>query len=332
MSEPDSPAPWYVRTMLGAAGCLAALFLLGFVVVGLEFVVKSRTASMIAGVIMIGGAYVLLRASRGDFSAMFSFALSLVGQALLGYGIFSELRGERTAPWAAMTIVEVILAAAMPNFIHRFAAVYLAGFMFGMALGVIGAGGLTAGLLAAATAWVWLSAQRPGAAEGALVPIGYGAALALVNAESATSWEQALVGFTSSYGARDLLRAWTGEALALAAFLFVIGMLLRQAGWRLSDRRALIALAVAAAAGAASFKAPGIASGLMIVLLGFASGRRVLLGLGIVALLFYVSSYYYQLNTTLLVKSGVLAATGVVLLAARWLMLRVVLPAEGRDA
>jgi len=70
----------------------------------------------------------------------------------------------------------------------------------------------------------------------------------------------------------------------------------------------------------------------MIVLLGFANGNRVLVGLGIASLLFYVSGYYYLLDATLLVKSGVLAATGAVLIAARWLVLNVVMPKERADA
>jgi len=69
-----------------------------------------------------------------------------------------------------------------------------------------------------------------------------------------------------------------------------------------------------------------------IVLLGFANGNRVLVGLGIASLLFYVSGYYYLLDATLLVKSGVLAATGAVLIAARWLVLNVVMPKERADA
>src|SRR5205809_2120555 len=77
---------------------------------------------------------------------------------------------------------------------------------------------------------------------------------------------------------------------------------------------------------AASFKAPGVAGGLMIVLVGFANGNRLLAGLGIAALLYYVSSYYYLLDATLLAKAGVLAASGVVLLGARWLLLNVVMP------
>ena len=69
----------------------------------------------------------------------------------------------------------------------------------------------------------------------------------------------------------------------------------------------------------------------MIVVLGFANGNRVLTGLGITALLFYVSAYYYLLEETLLFKSGVLLATGIVLLATRWLVLNVVIK-ERADA
>ena len=45
-----------------------------------------------------------------------------------------------------------------------------------------------------------------------------------------------------------------------------------------------------------------------------------------------MSGYYYLLDATLLVKSGVLMATGAVLLAARWLVLNVVMPEEEADA
>jgi uncharacterized membrane protein len=107
---------------------------------------------------------------------------------------------------------------------------------------------------------------------------------------------------------------------------------LKQAGWTLRESRTVLALAASVAVGAASFKAPGIAGGLMIALLGFANGNRVLLGLGIAALLLYVSSYYYLLDATLLAKSGVLAATAAVLLVARWLVLGRVMPKRGADA
>jgi uncharacterized membrane protein len=54
----------------------------------------------------------------------------------------------------------------------------------------------------------------------------------------------------------------------------------------------------------------------------------VLWGLGVAGLLAYVCGYYYLLDLTLMDKAIALAATGAVLLAARYLVLNRVL----RDA
>ena len=64
----------------------------------------------------------------------------------------------------------------------------------------------------------------------------------------------------------------------------------------------------------------GITVGIVILVLGFSGANRVLLGLGSVSLLFYISSYYYLLDTTLLDKSLSLFIVGLVLLIIRWLM------------
>jgi uncharacterized membrane protein len=79
---------------------------------------------------------------------------------------------------------------------------------------------------------------------------------------------------------------------------------------------------------AASFKAPGIATGLTLVLLGYANANRSLVGLGLVALLSYLSAYYYLLESTLLMKSLTLAVTGVVLIAARSVAWTLLFPAR----
>ena len=90
----------------------------------------------------------------------------------------------------------------------------------------------------------------------------------------------------------------------------------------------LLALLVTVAVTAVSLEASGIATGLLVILLGYSNGNRVLVGLGIAALLFYSSAYYYTLQTTLLIKSGVLAATGAMLLLARWVVLKWVFAPE----
>jgi uncharacterized membrane protein len=158
--------------------------------------------------------------------------------------------------------------------------------------------------------------------------MGYGAVLALIQTEAGLTGARWL--FLGPHG--EWLSPQAGQALVLAVFIAAIAAYLIHAGWRLEERRTVVALGVALLVGAASLKAPGIASGLLILLLGFAVGRRVMIGLGIAALLFCISSYYYLLDATLLYKAGVLAATGAGLLAARWVILRLVLPPEPGNA
>jgi uncharacterized membrane protein len=110
--------------------------------------------------------------------------------------------------------------------------------------------------------------------------------------------------------------------VATLVLLAVVVRLLSEAGQPQLARRGLVLIAAALAICAASFQAPGIPTGLAILLLGFARGNRVLMGIGVAASLGFVSAYYYLLETTLLVKSQTLITTGLVILAARWALTR----------
>jgi hypothetical protein len=76
-----SASPWYVRVMLGVAGWIGALFLLGFVGAAFAFVMKSMAAAMILGVLCCAVAFSIFRIAReNDFASQFGLALSLTGQ------------------------------------------------------------------------------------------------------------------------------------------------------------------------------------------------------------------------------------------------------------
>ncbi len=67
---------------------------------------------------------------------------------------------------------------------------------------------------------------------------------------------------------------------------------------------------------------PGITAAILVLVLGFQRGQRVLMGLALVFLAVFLIAFYYHLDVTLLVKSGILAASGIVLLGMRWALLR----------
>lgn len=320
--------------MLGIAGWLAAGFLLGFVGVGFSFVMQSKSASLAVGFMVITAAYAVFRvAPRNDFSSMFGLSVSFAGQALVMFGVLGLFERHLTGatPWLIVAAIEAALAFMMPNFIHRVVSAYAAGAALAYACEVSGAQAAAAGILAATVAFVWLREAQFGTLGTVVTPIAYGLTLALMQVEGLSSFRHSVAMLLRE---RQFPTAWPwiGEALVACALLASVWVLLRRAGWEPQQPRTLLGLVVAIAIGAASFRAPGIAGGLMIVLLGFANGNRVLAGLGIASLLVYVSSYYYLLDATLLVKSEVLAATGVALLVARWIVLNVIMPKEGADA
>ena len=67
---------------------------------------------------------------------------------------------------------------------------------------------------------------------------------------------------------------------------------------------------------------PGLLAAIGLIVLGYALGERVLLGLGVVFVPTFLIAYYYDLDVGLDIKSWTLMASGAVLLAARWVLSR----------
>lgn len=70
--------------------------------------------------------------------------------------------------------------------------------------------------------------------------------------------------------------------------------------------------------------APGVSLALLWMVVGFAMRHRSLMGFGALALLACLARFYYQLDTTLLQKSVLLAGTGAWLILSSWMFSRVV--------
>jgi len=118
-TAPDSDnleSPWYVKILLGFSGWLAALFLLGFISFGLDFIIESRIISVIAGISMIGGAYTILRIPKNEFIEHLTLAISLAGQALIVFVIF-DFRSSNgyMVSWLLVALLQAPLAIVMPN-------------------------------------------------------------------------------------------------------------------------------------------------------------------------------------------------------------------------
>jgi hypothetical protein len=310
---------WYVNVMLGVTGWIAALLLIGFFGVALEAVFRSSGVAFAVGGALLVAAYSILRiAGTGAFVSQMGLAVSLAGQALVVGALYSELHSHRTECWLLIAALEAALAFAIPNFIHRVWSAYAAATALTISVAAAGAYFISAGPIAAFVALLWLNELRWAVRAPLLRPIAYGLTLALVQIPLPYAFGRLGSAVMSALGGLGGLPAWISELLVAGMLVFVVYRLLINAGAELSSRGAIVALAGTVLVGVISMQAPGIAVALMIALLGFAGGNRTLTGLGIAALISYVSAYYYALEVTLLLKSAVLAGTATVLLAARW--------------
>jgi hypothetical protein len=318
-------SPWYVRAMLGIAGWIGALFLLGFVGTALAFLVNDTAIAIVIGAACCAAAFTLFRIFDGnDFAEQFALAISLVGQVLLIIGYTEFLQVGDAVFYLAIAVTQAGLALAVPNFLHRVLASGGAAIALGLAIHQMSLHGLAAPLLCAGLALVWLD-PKLWAGRGALWrPVGYGLVLALLlietfrlfGAEYLLGLGKEKAGWLALYG--PLL----GRSLTAAVLVWVAAALSRREGFAAASPTSLAAAGGAILFGLLSLMAPGLASATLIVLLGFAAGNRLLAALGILSLLGFVAHFYYSLHASLLAKSGILAVTGLCLLAAHFALAR----------
>ena len=314
----EMESPWYVRTMLGIAGWIAALFLLLFLATGLEIVLENEIAGLIVSLFMMGGAFAILRfVENNDFAAQFALAFSFAAQVLFVVSIAEILDPYDGVVFFAVSFMEIFLAAVIMNSIHRIWSSFAATLAFSMGLAYYSIHFVQIALLLLAVASIWLNEFRHAKYYRMLSSAGYGFTLSLIYQQSSKYFYSYIMHeFMSSEKQKMLFAPWMGEVLSGLVFLGVVYVLLKRENIKPRDPIFIVVMVSVFLLSLASLKASGIACGIVIILLGFSGGNRILIGLGISSLIFYLSTYYYMLNTTLLVKSGVLGISGIILISA----------------
>ena len=325
-AESGSITPWYIRTMLGIAGWIGAMFLLGFVGAAFSLVMKSASAALLLGAALCGAAALLYRiAAKNDFANQFGLAVSIAGQVLICIGLAKIFPSKMASVAILFAAVQAGLFLLIPNFLHRVLSVAAGAGALVVALSIWGYFSYTQALVFAGFSWAWLNEFKFPRHSAQIRALGYGLTL-LVIAELIT--RSSLGSWSAWVGRGDLMLigrgagVWIGAALIGAITLWVVWRLLVRQGIAISQAAGLASLAGAVLVALISLKAPGIGITVTMLLLGYANGNRVLTGLGILSLLAYWSYYYYSLEITLLEKSAVLVCAGLALIAARVAMTR----------
>ncbi len=317
----DPPTPWFVSALIGVGAWLSVIPFIAFLVV--IKLIDSPAAAIVAGLILIIGTVFWHRFKRnGLFLNQLALALNFTGQILFIVGIAFE-KNEATTVALATWFLEIVLISVYRDNILRFIAVLIAMVAtlvllneFEIPQGVH----ILIVLLAVGAAWYWIAEARhltDNMMKTLYQPLGYGFVVALqtvlllsilpdMKEIPPVTWWYSTLGLTVLLLALEYYIMHTNNVIVLSPRNYAIfgGTL-------------LIALLL--------YQSPGIMAAVIVLLLGFQRGNRVLMGLALVFLTVFLIAFYYHLNITLLMKSIALMGAGLALLILRF-MLKYVFP------
>lgn len=304
----QASTPWYVRVLIGLSAWIAAILFLVFLF-GTE-IITSEKGAMVVGAIFI----VLTITFRWLLDHLFTnqlfLALSIAGQILLLVG-FGQTIDTDAITAIVMLMLELLLIGLYRDTVHRFlstAASVAAAVSVFYILDIPDLIHLLILLAAIGTRGLWQheSVLISRKFQAFVKPVGYGVTVALLGM------------LVPSILPDFPVNTWWISALGLMMVL-LMGEHTILAFHRIYtiDRLSLVIYIGTLLLTLPLLMAPGILAALLILILGFHRGNRILVGLALVGLVVFLIAFYYHLALTLLVKSGILVASGGLLLLVR---------------
>jgi uncharacterized membrane protein len=317
LAAPDDAAgtPWYVRALVGISAWIAAVLLIAFLIGGTQLV-RSGESMIIVGLILCAVAIAIRRGVPSSiFAAQLALALSIAGQSLFCFGM-ADLSNTVLVIVLSLSALEIVLIALYPDTLHRFlSTVVIVGALVALLFDWNAPGAVhpLVGILAACALVLWERESDLAVARAAVLtrPIAYGLVVALFG--------------VLCFGITELIpipRWWVSGLLLLPLLLVLEYRIVSRLEQHVNAKIVPWLVGATLLASLPALWTPGVLAAAIVLVLGFQRGNRLLLGLGAAFLAVFLIAFYYHLDVTLLVKSLLLLATGLLLLGLRALMLR----------
>jgi hypothetical protein len=300
----EESLPWYVRALTGAGAWLAAFFAFGFV----KFLAPGDDLMLVLGFGALGTALLLRRKRDTPFTNQLTIALALAGEA----AVLQVLDGRMDRVDLSLTTIaiELTLIALYPDAVMKFLSTCCA-FAAGLQLMDVSvyqhdvAWPVTLALFGALTVlWLRPRLERSVAREH-VMPVAYGLSASAL--------------FACLLGSEGILHQWNfgPHATALVAVV-VAGFGLLMLHEAKANRREWALVLGGVAALSLLFGHPGLLVSAALIAAGSWRRESKLIAMGAAFLLLFGASYYYHLESTLLVKSGSMLGAGALFLALRF--------------
>jgi len=296
-------APWYMQLVLGVGAWITAIAVLLFIAVVMDLVLDidepDIVVAFIGAAVFIAGLWLLRRRPHGAFTAHAAVAFATAGTLLAaaGIGIPAESLG-----WAAVATLPFAAAS-----IWQQRSLLLQFLVISATLILV--------TVAAWDRWDTLTIELP----AIFVPFGVALLLYPPRYDLRPTAYALLIlplGFdiaASELGEGTMLWfGWPAQGMLLAVFAFLFAI-----NWRrVTDRQGrLLALVAAIATAVVTFLLPiGASAALILLALAYTHGSRTLAAIGALLEIYFIWSFYWDLDESLLIKSIILMAAGAVLL------------------
>ena len=339
-AQSEARSPWFISLFFGMSGILASLFFIGFLTLLLDntgLLDSTLAVFIIGGILSVIGGFLFYNARirHSPFWNSLAFAITLAGQGYIAYAL---LASEIAEPLNIMLLllVQLLMTVAIPNFIYRLLSATLALNCLFYLLNYYHFSEVSLGLLALITSVTHLQRYtlavfiprkwRMNALE-IMSAIGYASAYVLLSISVyfiAAEYGNSFANFNSldSYGEAFSYNYYLAQGLLTLASLYAAYLILKRYQVKLRSTAGLLISAAIVLLGIMSIYVSGLLATSLIIIIATANSQRVLLGLGVIASVGYIFWYYYQLDTSLLVKSVSLFVIGIALLLLRWLLIK----------
>ena len=339
-AQSEARSPWFISLFFGMSGILASLFFIGFLTLILDntgLLDSTLAVFIIGGILSVIGGFLFYNARirHSPFWNSLAFAITLAGQ---GYIAFALLANEIAEPLNIMLLllVQLLMTVVIPNFVYRLLSATLALNCLFYLLNYYHFSEVSLGLLALITSVTHLQRYtlavfiprkwRMNALE-IMSAIGYASAYVLLSVSVyfiAAEYGNSFANFNSldSYGEAFSYNYYLAQGLLTLASLYAAYLILKRYHIKLLSAAGLLISAAIVLLGIMSIYVSGLLATSLIIIIATANSQRVLLGLGVIASVGYIFWYYYQLDTSLLVKSVSLFVIGIALLLLRWLLIK----------
>ena len=300
------PSPWYLRVLLGFAGWIAGIMLVGSFAAAFAALFRNGGGSLFVGIVLCAAAALAFLRLKSDLASQFALAMSMCGQVLIAFSLMDGWRSGGELKLAiSLAILQVVLVIVMRNTVHRAASAFFALGALAFAVGKWNhwALGGTLAALAYAELVVHESMWRTSKVAEIIRPVMGPLAIAVVAWYIPTEW----------IDAPAYLRG--GPMLAIGISMALV-LLAASASPRATPMQRVAAVAGTALFCLGAWRLPGAIASALVIGAGFRMGSRETMALGIAGFVAYLCAHYYFMAATLLAKSGSLAIAGAMLLVA----------------